>query len=169
MLLGKGFISDEEKDLLQYFRDCGPHGKSVIRLAAKYESTMAKTEREGPVHKVPCLKPLGHVVDGIESGDVEMDEVKTDIEKAFFAIQIVTNNNLPVYCKGDKILLEERFPENGERAVFRMGNYIYLRQFYEHNDKYILRPVGKSIADTFTFKRMDEVDCMGVCIGIIRN
>ncbi len=167
-LLGEGFISDDEKDLLQDYRDCGPHGKSVLRLAGKYEALMAKTEREGKVHKVPCLKPLGHITDGIQCGDTEMDEVETNIEKAFFAIEIVTNNVLPSYCKGDKILLEDRVPENGERAIFVMDNYIYLRQIFERENGYLLKPVGRTGEATFV-RRLDGIQCMGTCIGVIRK
>lgn len=167
-LLGEGYITEEEKDLLQHYRDCGPHGKSMMQLVGKYEAAMALTERDGKKHKIPCLVPLGHITDGIEFSSSETLEIETDNERAFFAIQIATNNNLPTYCKGDILLLEDRFPEDGERAVFTIGNYIYLRQFFERDGKYTLKPVGRA-GETIRLQKMNEVDCMGVCIGIIRN
>lgn len=166
-LMGKNFISDDEKELLQYYRECGAHGKSMMHLVAKYEAAMAKTERAGRKHKIPCMIPLGHIVDGLEFSSSETVEIETNNPKAFFAVQIATNNNLPTYCKGDIILLQDRFPENGERAIFSKGNYIYLRQFFEQEGKYILKPVGKN-GETIIVKRMDEVDCMGTCVDVIR-
>lgn len=167
-LMGEGFISDEEKYLLHHYRECGTHGKSMIHLVAKYEAAVAKKERSSKgKHKIPCLMPLGHVVDGIQYSSSESIEIETAVPEAFFAIEITNNNFSPVYCKGDRILLQDRFPEHGERAFFTVNNYIYCRQYIEDKGRYVLKSFNKH-GQHMEFKRMDAVECIGTCIDVIR-
>ena len=81
------------------------------------------------------------------------------------AIQISTNNFSPVFCKGDRILLENRFPENGERAVFEFKGKLYFRQYIEMAGKINLKSMNR-IGEDIVIKRADEVECVGTYIGI---
>lgn len=168
-LMGEGFITEDEKNLLQYYRDCGQHGKSVMHLVGKYESGMAKNERNNKgKHKIPCIVPLGHVVDGARYNSCETVEIETIVPEAFLAMAITNNNFSPVYCKGDTILLEDRFPENGERAFWSINNVIYCRQFVETATRYVLKSFNKN-GQHMEFKRMDSIECIGTCIDVIRT
>lgn len=167
-LMGDMFISDEERTLVSAYRKCGNHGKSIMQLIGRYESQVAKKEREAfDKHRVPCLVPVGHVYDGAKYSTCDVLEVYTDNKKAYLAVQLVNNCFAPVYCKDDKILLEDRYPRSGERAIFVQGDTVYLRQYIEGEGKYILKCLNGHGKD-FEFKRMDTVQCLGTCIGIVR-
>ena len=44
-LMGQCSHTKDERVLLQHYRSCGNHGKSLIALTAKYEALTAKEER----------------------------------------------------------------------------------------------------------------------------
>lgn len=167
-LMGEDFISPDEKDLLQNYRDCGRHGKSVIRLVGRYEKDIAIMERKaakGDRHQIPCMKPNGHVADCFKYDASETGQIETIEPEAFLAFEITNNNYLPIYCKGDKILLEDRTPEHGERAMFMIDGKVYLRQFVETATKYVLKSFNKH-GQNIEIRRMNEVHCIGTVIGV---
>ena len=82
-------------------------------------------------------------------------------------LEITTNLFTPVFCKNDRVLFANRFPENGEIAVFMKSGKAYLRKFIEEEDGYCLKSLNGRGFDIL-LRRMDEVDCIGTCIGIVR-
>lgn len=165
-LLGDGEFSAEESELVELYNGCGNHGKGLISLVAKYEYKMAMRERSSDtLYRIPCLIPVGRITDGIPGNGNEVIEIFTDNETAYMAIQISTNNFSPVFCKGDRILLENRFPENGERAVFEFKGKLYFRQYIEMAGKINLKSMNR-IGEDIVIKRADEVECVGTYIGI---
>ena len=89
-------------------------------------------------------------------------------KKVYLAIEITSNSFAPAYCKGDRILLENRFPELGERAVFTDGLKAYFRYFKMKGNDYCLECLNGRGKDII-LHRMDEMDCMGTCISVIRR
>lgn len=169
-LLGEPFIAPEESALISYYRKCGRHGKSVIELIAKYESTAARNERNAKgKHTVPCVVPKGNIRKGIVYDTNETIEKETIVEEAYMAITI-TSNDLAHYgfCKNDSILFEKRFPENGEIVAFIKGDRVYIREFREENGKYIMKCLHNHGEDMI-FKRMDEIILVGTSCGVIRE
>lgn len=168
-LMGECPHTKEEREILNYYRNCGTHGKSLIRFVAKYEAVSAKAEREAfNKHKIPCLIPQGNIREGIVYDRCESTEIYTSAKNAYTAIQMTNNDLAPVYCKGDIILIEDRFPSNKEHAAFFRGDRAYIRQYIEEDGQYRLRCLhghGKDI----TMKRMDEIDYIGTCIGVVRE
>ena len=80
----------------------------------------------------------------------------------------MTNNDLvPAYCKGDIILVANRFPENKEYGVFYQDSKAYIRQYIEEDNLYRLKCLHDYGKD-MTFKRMDEIEYIGTCCGVIR-
>jgi SOS-response transcriptional repressor LexA len=137
-------------------------------LIAKYEAGAIKNDREGlDQHTIPCIVPHGEIRKGIIYDLCETVEIKTSIKKAFIAVEMTDNDLAPVYCKGDIILFEDRFPESGEVAAFFNADRAYIRKFIEENGQYRLKslfPQGEDII----LKRMDCSKYIGTCVGVIR-
>lgn len=160
-----------EEEILENYRECGNHGRAIIRIVARFESKAARKERlnlHKMKHRIPCLIPVGRVGDGIDYNSCTVEDEYTMIKKVYLAIEITNNNFAPAYCKGDRILLENRFPELGERAVFTDGVKVYFRYFKMEGDKYCLKCLNGRGEDIL-LRRMDEVDCLGTCISVIRR
>lgn len=166
-LLGDNIHTPDEENLLRYFKRCGDHGKSVMLLIGYFESTLSRHERDAKQKfKIPCIVPLT-MDNGIKYTESETIEVITDNPNAFIAIEITSNSFTPYFCKGDRVLLEDRFPINGEKAIFIKDCVAYCRTYTEHDNGYILKSLNRQGED-FKLKRMDEIKCMGTCIGVIR-
>ena len=168
-LLGKCSHTLAERVILQNYRNCGKHGKSIIELIARYEASAMKEEREClGKHKIPCIFPRGEIRKGIVFDLCETNEIETTIEAAFVAIQMTDNDLAPVFCRDDIILFEDRFPENGELAAFFKDNRVYIRKFIEENGQYRLKclhPQGEDIV----LKKMNELDYIRTCIDVVRT
>lgn len=157
-----------ERALIQHYRTCGHHGKSIIELVAKYEALTAKGEREAKEkHAIPCLVPQGDIRAGIVYDTCQTKEIETTVPAAYIAIKMTTNHLAPVYCKDDVILIENRFPDAGECAVFLKGDRVYIRQYLEEAGQYRLRCLHNQGQD-IVLRRMDEIEYMGTCIGAVR-
>lgn len=168
-LIGKCQHTTEEKILLRNYRSCGKHGKSIIELIAKYEAGSAKKERDSmDKHKIPCLIPQGDIRKGIIYDTCETSEVETSVPEAYVAINITNNDLSPIYCKGDIILIEDRFPDSGEYAAFFRDGRAYIRKFIEENGSYRLKCLHH-YGEDIVMKRMNEIEYIGTCIGAIRT
>ena len=167
-LMGECSHSTEERALLQFFRACGNHGRSVILLSAKYEALSARDERESPNrHMIPCLTPHGDIRQGIIYDNCEVAEIYTANEEAYVSIKMTNNDLVPAYCKDDIILIANRFPSNNEYGVFYRDGRAYIRQYIEEENQYRLKCLHNQAKD-MVFKRMDEIEYVGTCCGVVR-
>lgn len=168
-LMGQCSHTPQERVLLQNYRACGKHGKAIIELIAKYEAGAIKNEREGTErHMIPCIVPQGDIRQGIIYDLCETVEIETTVADAYIAIQMNNNDLAPIYCKDDILLIENRFPRHGEKAVFLRNDRMYIRKFIEESNSYRLQCLhmqGKDIV----LKRMDEIEYIGTCIGVVRE
>lgn len=167
-LCGDLLYKDDERALLLNYRNASDRGKSVIQLFARVESELAAAERASDKYVITCLIPIGNVCDGIKYHSCDAVKIETDNPDAFLALQIPTNNYAPAYCAGDRILLANRFPNYGEMAVFLWDGVAYFREFTKDGDEYALRCLNGR-GDDLHFKRMDQVDCIGTLVGVIRS
>lgn len=168
-LMGHCPHTHEEKRLLQYYRLCGNHGRSLVELVARHEATVSKLEREHTdKHMVPCLIPAGRINHGFAYTDSEVVEISTTKPNAYVAIKIISNSYAPAYLKGDILLLEDRYPDHGEKAVFVKEGVGYIRKFLEEDGKYILRCVAGHREDII-LEDLEVVECVGTCIGVARE
>ncbi len=168
-LMGKCSHTKEERHIIELYRQCGSHGKSVIELIAKYEAISAKAERDTlGKHKIPCILPKGSIRGGIVYDECETIEIDTSVEEAYVGIQMPTNDLAPVYCKGDILLYENRFPAHEEYGAFFKGKRVYIRQYLEEDKQYRLRSIHDENRDLI-FTRMDQIDYIGTCIGVLRE
>lgn len=168
-LMGQCNHTSQERVLLQNYRSCGRHGKSVIELIARYEAGAIKTEREAiDKHKIPCLVPQGDIRKGIVYNSCETIEISVSVSDAYVGIMMNNNDLAPMYCKDDIILFENRFPQNGEYAAFFKDGRAYIRKFIEENKQYRLKCLHSQGTD-IVLKRMDEIEYIGTCIDVIRS
>lgn len=167
--LGKCANTPQERAILNNYRSCGTHGKSIIELIARYEAGAAKSERESKeTHRIPCLIPHGDIRNGIVYDLCETVEIETFAKEAYVAIKMINNDLAPIYCKDDIILFEDRFPSNGEYAGFFKDGRAYIRKFIEESGVYRLKCLHRSGED-IVLKRMDEIDYIGTCIAAVRT
>ncbi len=168
-LMGQCQHTPDERALLQYYRACGHHGKNIVRASAKYEALTAKEEREATGrHSVPCLFPEGDIYHGIDYDGARTEDIWVSNDEADTAIYMTTNCLMPTYCKGDTILITDRFPRVNEYGVFYYHSRAYIRQYIERDGEYILKCLHKFDKD-LVFKRMDDIECLGTCCGVIRS
>lgn len=167
-LMGERLYTKAEERLIMNYRRCGHHGRSMVMLTANFEADLTKHEKESKSkYRIPCVVPIGAVYDGLKYSSSNIVPVETDESKAYMAIECTSNRLAPAFCKGDKVLIEDRFPDNGETAVFIKDCIIYCRKYIEHDSGYALKSLNRQQCD-FELKRMDEIKCIGTCIGIIR-
>lgn len=167
-LMGKCQHTPPEKALLRHYRSCGNHGKSIIELVAKQESLVSKEEREASdKHRIPCLIPIGDIHQGIIYADCKTIEIFTSDKNAYVAIQMINNDLSPKYCKNDIILISNKFPHNNEYGVFYKSGRMYIREYIEENQKYKLKCLHNFSSD-IVYDRMDDIDYVGTCCGVIR-
>jgi len=167
-LMGKCPHTKEERAIIQNYRACGHHGKSLIELVARYEANAAKSEREAKDrHMVPCLIPHGDIRSGIVYDNCEVIEIETASKEAYVGIRMINNDLVPAYCKDDVILIEDRFPRSGEYAAFFKDNRAYIRKYIEEDGKYRLKCLHK-MGEDIILKRMDQIEYIGTCIDVIR-
>ena len=168
-LMGKCPHTIEEKMILKNYRTCGKHGKSLIELVAKYEAGAVRFERESlKRHMIPCLLPHGDIHKGIVYDTCETVEIETTYDEAYISIQLTSNALAPKYCKDDVILIENRFPNNGEYAVFFKGDRLYIRKFIEEEKQYRLKCLHK-MGEDIILKRMDEAQYVGTICEVVRG
>lgn len=168
-LMGKCPHTIEEKLILRHYRVCGKHGKSLIELVAKYEAGAVMSEREAAdKHMIPCLLPHGDIHKGIVYDTCETVEIETTSAEAYVGIQMTSNALAPKFCKGDVILFENRFPQNGEYASFFKGGKAYIRKYIEGEKEYRLKCLHNMDED-IVLKRMDEVEYIGTVCEVMRE
>ncbi len=168
-LLGECPHSKDEQKLLRNYRTCGNHGKSIIALVSKYEALSTKRARESDnKHKIPCLIPKGNMREGIQYDYCEVIDVTTTSKEAYTGIKMITNDLVPLYCKNDIILIENRFPNHNEIGVFYQDGKAYIRRFIEDDNGYILKCLH-GFGEDFIFKRLDSLEYIGTCIGAVKE
>lgn len=168
-LMGQCEHTTEEKALLNRFRQCGKHGRSLIMLTAKYEALTAKQDRESTdTHKIPCLVPTHDVYKGLIYDECETVEIWTTVPEAYVALKMPDNNFVPIFCAGDIILLENRFPKHGEYGMFYIDKRAYVRKFLEENGQYRLQSLH-SWNNDIVVKDLTKVDYIGTYCGVVRT
>ena len=165
-LMGEEIYTPKEVNLILNYRKCGSHGKALMYLVGRYEAMTARHDCDD-AYVVPCFVPEGAMVDGFEYKCSEVIDVETDCEDAYAAIKVTSNNFMPSFCEGDIILLEDRFPEDGERAVFVIDGIGYFRRFVEKNGRNVLRSISRHGED-IVIKMTDAVHFVGTYIGVIK-
>jgi transcriptional regulator with XRE-family HTH domain len=168
-LLGEPFMAPDEVELIENYRGCSVHGKNRIDMIARYEAATGDEWDEHGRRKIPCsVPPQIDVRKGIMYDSCDTVYIWTSFDEAELAIEMVGNELSPLYCKGDKLLFANRFPANGEHAAFIMEQKVYIRKFIEENGQYRLKCLHNEGKD-IVVKRMDQIEYLGTCIGVVRE
>lgn len=169
-LMGKCQHTTEERTLLRHYRACGAHGKAYILQAAKYEALTAKIDREIPErHMIKCFIPAHEAFRGILLDECTKKEIPVSLPEAYAALQLTDNNFVPIFCKGDVLLFENRFPNHGEYGLFLIDKKIFLRKFLEEGEKkYRLQSLHDRKFDV-TYTDLREIEYFGTFIDFDRT
>ena len=169
-LMGQCQHTPEERALLLHYRGSGNHGKSLILNTAKFEYMSAKDER-GAIGKRPIryiIPTKDNIRQGVIYDESDSGMIYTTNLDAYMGIQMTNNDLVPLYCKGDIVLVANRFPINKEYGVFYRDGRIYIRQYIEEDNHYRLKCLH-NYGEDMIFKRMDEIEYLGTCCGVIRT
>ena len=167
-LLGEATHTLDEEKLIRNYRQCGKHGKSMLLTMSQNEADHARAIREKKSRqRISCFVP-STLVDGFKFHSAEQVAIFADNPDAYMAIEITSNAFAPVYCQGDIILIEDRYPNSGEKGVFTKDDLSYIRTFLKHEKGYTLKSLTRQ-SKNFEFKRMDSVECMGTIIDVISD
>jgi len=169
-LMGKCQHSAEERALLRHYRACGPHGQAYIRECAKYEALTAKIDRESPDRRmIKCFIPAHEAFRGILLDECTKTEIPVSLPEAYVALKLMDNNFVPIFCKGDVLLFENRFPNNGEYGLFQIDKRIFLRKFLEEGEKkYRLQSLHDRMFDV-TYTNLREIEYFGTFLDFDRT
>lgn len=168
-LIGLTKYDKNELELLTNYQKCGRHGRDFLLVISRFEAdyTTFLRQRKDNRHTVNCLVPDGHEADGFEYTTCSIEQIETVFEDAFMAIKITTDNFIPSFMRGDIIALADRYPKQGEKAVYYKDGRAYFREYSYENGKVILKPItGKG--ESFILDRMDDFKVLGTYINVIR-
>lgn len=159
----------EEQKLISYYRSLGNHGKDVLMNMARYEAMVAEKQKVTPKHyKIICIKAVDDLFYGLLYNPECPYEIYTDKKEAYMAFETSVNDAAPTYCKGDILLLENRFPRSGEHALFLKEEKAMVRIFVEGKEGYYLKPVHRIGSELF-LKKLEHIECLGTCCGLLRS
>lgn len=165
-LIGESVCTLDEDRLIRNYRQCGKHGKSLLLNMSQNEAGHAKAEREKlNRQKITCFVPHS-IVDGFKFHSCERMDIFAENKDAYMAIEMTSNAFAPVYCQGDILLIEDRYPNSGEKGIFTKDDASYIRVFLKHEKGYTLKSLTRQ-SKNFEFKRMDSVECLGTVIDVI--
>lgn len=159
-----------EMEILKNYQLCGRHGKDFLLVISRFEAdyTTSLRQNKDNKHTVTCLIPEGHVADGFEYTTCAIDQIETVFDDAFMAIKITTDNFIPSFLNGDIIALANRYPIEGEKAVYYKDGRAYFREYNrEINGNVVLKTIN-GIGKDFVLKDMHGFKLLGTYINVIR-
>lgn len=160
-------VNKEEMQLIQDYRRCSKHGRSrLLYLAAHEARKEAGLKEESERNVIPCFSAYEDYFYNGLSDPLYRKEISTSKKEVYMAFQTNSNEYAPTYCKGDILLLENRFPRSGEQGIFYYKDRILIRIFLEERNGYQLKCIH-SIGENITIKRMEGIECLGTCCGVI--
>ena len=153
------------EQLLFAYRESGEHGKKFIRAIAEIEAQWQAGVDVNEEREIPCLIPAVETSDGAAFSSFDVEHVKTACENVYMAVRLPNDHFSPRYCKNDVLLLSDKFPNEGENALFLYNHRLYFRQFHISEKGYALNTInGRGTA--LRFRRMDSCRLIGTCMAV---
>ena len=164
-LMGES-LCEEEEQLLFTYRESGEHGKKFIRAIAEIEAQWQEgLESNGSKYAIPCLIPSAQTADGAIFSSFDVEHIETACQNVYMAIRMPNDHFSPRYCKNDILLLSDKFPTEGENALFLYDHRLYFRQFHIMEKGYALNTInGRGVP--LHFRRMDSCRLIGTCMAV---
>ena len=142
---------EEEEQLLFAYRE----------IEAQWQAGVDVNEER----EIPCLIPAVETSDGAAFSSFDVEHVKTACENVYMAMRLPNDHFSPRYCKNDILLLSDKFPNEGENALFLYNHRLYFRQFHISEKGYALNTInGRGTA--LRFRRMDSCRLIGTCMAV---
>lgn len=159
-----------ELEMLRNYQTCGRHGKDFLLIVSRFESdyTTSLKRNQKNKHVITCLIPEGHVADGFVYSTCKMEQVETVFDEAFMAIKITTDNFIPSFLNGDIIALANRFPIEGEKAVYYKDGRAYFREYNRELNGTVVLKTLNGIGEDFVLNNMSGFKLLGTYINVIR-
>ena len=144
---------EEEEQLLFAYRESGEHGKKFIRAIAEIEAQWQAGVDVNEEREIPCLIPAVETSDGAAFSSFDVEHVKTACENVYMAVRLPNDH------------FSDKFPNEGENALFLYNHRLYFRQFHISEKGYALNTInGRGTA--LRFRRMDSCRLIGTCMAI---
>ena len=157
-------------ELVEEHLACGRHGRGVSLNITRFEADYTRKLRTklDKRHTVTCLVPDGHVEDGFDYNSCAIERVETVFDEAYLAIKITTNNFIPSFVNGDIIVLANRYPREGKKAVYTNGTKAFIREYSCENNKIVLKTLN-GIGQDFVLDSLAGFKVLGTYINLIRS
>lgn len=168
-LTGLTKYDKDEMEMLSNFQKCGKHGRDFLTVISRFEAdyTTSLKQRNTNKHTINCLIPEGLEEDGFEYTSCKIERIECIFEDACMAIKITTDNFIPVFLRGDILAIANRYPKEGEKAIYYKDGKTYIRQYHFENGKVILKPIT-SMGKDIIIDSMEKYEVLGTYINVIR-
>lgn len=168
-LTGLTKYDKNEMKMLWNFQKCGKHGRDFLTVISRFEAdyTTSLNQRNTNKHTINCLIPEGLEEDGFEYTSCKIERIECIFEDACMAIKITTDNFIPVFLRGDIWAIANRYPKEGEKAIYYKDGKTYIRQYHFENGKVILKPITRMGKDII-IDSMEKYEVLGTYINVIR-
>lgn len=168
-LTGLKKYDTDEMEILSNYQKCGKHGRDFLSIISRFEAdyTTSLKQRETYKHTINCLIPEGPEEDGFEYTSCKMERIECIFENACMAIKITTDNFIPVFLRGDILAIANRYPKEGEKAIYYKDGKTYIRKYHFENEKVLLKSItGKE--EDIIIDSMENYNVLGTFINVIR-
>lgn len=159
----------DEVEMLTNYQKCGKHGKDFLTIISRFEAeyTTSIKERNDDTYSINCIIPEGLEADGFEYTSCKMERIETKFKDACMAIKITTDNFIPVFLRGDILVIANRYSNEGEQAIYYKDGKTYIRKYHFENGKVVLKSItGKE--NDITIDSMENYNVLGTFINVIR-
>lgn len=165
-------LTEGERELLNKYRTLNNHSKELVNYIIDLEAKVSKGHSEGNKSIIECFVPTGIYGDGsfYESCNVDIIEYTNidDDVNAEFAIKMITDTLGPVFFRNDILLMSNRFPMNGEIAIFMNNHKQYIRKYY-CTDKGIKLVGINDYSRNIENCNLKDFVCIGTLLTVLRG
>lgn len=170
-LTGLTKYNKDEMEMFANYQKCGKHGRDFLSIIARFEADYTtyinKMKNEKNVNYINCLIPEGPEEDGFEYSSCKMEHIECIYEDACMAIKITTDNFIPVFLRGDILAIANKYPKEGEKAIYYKDGKTYIRQYHFENGKVVLKSITRKGKDIIA-DSMKDYEVLGTYINLIR-
>ncbi len=165
-------LTEEEWELLTAYRKLNNHSKEFMKFIIDLETEISSEKYDSDKATIECFVPTGIYGDGAfyESCLIDIIEYsKSEIDvSADFAIRIVTDTLSPTFFQNDILLMNYRFPSNGETAIFMHNHKQYIRKYYRADNKVKLVGVN-DFSKNIEVSDLHDFVCIGTLVTVLRG
>lgn len=146
-----GFELNDEERFYGLFNNLPDRGKRYIRALLEFETVFRRDKCTEADECITAIIPVGNEEDGMTLKGCNYERINISAhrnavfyDKIDIAIRIDTNEFIPVYQKGDTLLVSSEKPKDGEVGIFinTDDDRVFLRRFWIRDSFCLLEPVS---------------------------